>query len=264
MKKIILLAILIFSFGNIYSQKKNDNYWNNKKSCVVLTYDDATDSHLDYVLPVLDSLNIKATFYIPGHSLCLYQRTKEWKTLAKNGHELGNHTLFHPCHGKSLNRKWVNQNHDLDNYSVQQFLDEIRVQNTLLKALDGKNKRTFAYTCGDLEVDGKSIVRYMKDYFVAARGVQRGLNYQHKEDLYNLVIYGVKNDDTLDKLKSQVDKAINEKALLIFLFHGVEKGTPLSTSYTKHKALVEYITSKENEIWIAPMIEVAEFITNSR
>jgi len=257
MKKIFLFTIAIIAFTTVKAQK--NNYWNGKQACVVLTYDDATDSHLDYVLPVLDSLNLKATFYIPGHSKSLYNRMDEWKALAKKGHELGNHTVYHPCHGKSLKRKWVKPDHDLDDYSVGQFLDEIRIQNTLLKALDGKTKRTFAYTCGDLSVDGKSIVPYMKDYFVAARGVQNSLNYQGKVDLYNLTIKGVKRQN-IDELKKQVDKAIEDKALLIFLFHGVEKGVPLSTTSAIHKELLEYIKSKENKIWVAPMIDVAEFV----
>lgn len=259
MKNILFLAILIFSSSQIFAQNAEDNYWYEKQCSVVLTYDDATDSHLDYVLPVLDSLNLKATFYIPGHSQCLYQRMDEWKKLASEGHELGNHTLFHPCHGKSLKREWVNPDHDLDDYTVGQFLDEIRIQNTLLKAIDGKTNRTFAYTCGDLDVAGENVVPLMKEYFVAARGVQSGLNYQGNIDLYNLTILSVRGQ-TIEVLKSRVDDAIRDKALLVFLFHGVEKGAPLSTSYTIHKELVEYIKSKESEIWIAPMIDVANFV----
>lgn len=259
MKKLILLVAIFYSVSPIFSQTTKDNYWNNKNSCVVLTYDDATDSHLDYVLPVLDSLNFKATFYVPGHSQCLYQRMDEWKKLASEGHELGNHTIFHPCHGKSLNRKWVNPDHDLDDYTVGQYLDEIRVQNTLLKGMDGKDERTFAYTCGDLNVAGESVVPFMKEYFLAARGVQGGLNYQGNIDLYNLTILSVSGQE-IEVLKAIVDDAIREKALLVFLFHGVEKGSPLSTSYAIHKELVEYIKSKESEIWISPMVDVANFV----
>ncbi len=259
MKKIILLTTIIYSVSTIIAQTATGNYWNNKQGCIVLTYDDATDSHLDYVLPILDSLNLKATFYIPGHSSSLYQRMDEWKELAKEGHELGNHTIYHPCHGKSLKRDWVKPDHDLDDYSVGQFLDEVRIQNTMLKALDGKTTRTFAYTCGDLNVAGESIVPYMKDYFIAARDVQPGLNYQGKIDWYKLKILSVRGQD-IRVLKEEVDRAIKEKAMLVFLFHGVEKGAPLSTSYVIHKELVAYIKSKENEIWVAPMVEVAEFV----
>jgi len=259
MKKITLLVIFILNIGNIYSQNKNNKYWNNKKACVVLTYDDATDGHLDYALPVLDSLNLKVTFYIPGHSHCLYERMDEWKAVAEEGHELGNHTIHHPCHGKSLGRKWVSPNHDLDDYSVQQFIDEVRIQNTLLRAMDGKTKRTFAYTCGDLTVAGTDISTYMKDYFLAARDVQPGLNYPGKVDLFKLKIFSVHNQNP-KVLEAEVEKAKKEGALLIFLFHGVGEGIPFSATYENHKEFVEYLKKNEKDIWIAPMVEVAKFV----
>ncbi len=259
MKKTTLLVIFILTFGNIYSQNKNNKYWNNKKACVVLTYDDATDGHLDYALPVLDSLNIKVTFYIYGYSHCLYERMDEWKAVAKEGHELGNHTIHHPCHGKSMGRKWVSPDHDLDDYSVQQFIDEVMVQNTLLRAMDGKTERTFAYTCGDLIVAGTDISTYMKDYFLAARDVQPGLNYPGKVDLFKLKIFSVNNQDT-KVLEAEVEKAKKEGALLIFLFHGVGEGIPFSATYENHKEFVEYLKKNEKDIWIAPMVEVAKFV----
>src|SRR5450432_2597841 len=73
--------------------------WNNRKAAVVLTYDDAINQHLDNAIPVLDSLKLKATFYITGYSPSVRDRMNEWKKLAVQGHELGNHTLYHPCVG---------------------------------------------------------------------------------------------------------------------------------------------------------------------
>jgi peptidoglycan/xylan/chitin deacetylase (PgdA/CDA1 family) len=40
--------------------------WHDKSSAVCLTYDDALKTHLSNVVPVLDSLGLNATFYIPG------------------------------------------------------------------------------------------------------------------------------------------------------------------------------------------------------
>jgi sialate O-acetylesterase len=81
--------------------------WNNKTCAVVLTYDDALNVHLDNAAPLLDSLGLKATFYLSGYSGTLNKRTDEWRKLASNGHELGNHTLFHPCSGSLPGRNFV-------------------------------------------------------------------------------------------------------------------------------------------------------------
>src|SRR5688572_33007717 len=89
--------------------------WRGKKCAVVITYDDAIDQHLDHAVPVLDSLGLKATFYVTGFSTSMQKRLNDWKKLATNGHELGNHTLYHPCLGNMPGREWVRGEYDLNN-----------------------------------------------------------------------------------------------------------------------------------------------------
>jgi peptidoglycan/xylan/chitin deacetylase (PgdA/CDA1 family) len=112
---------------------------------VVLTYDDALNVDLDNVVPSLDSLGLKGTFYINGFSEGFRTRMGDWSAVAKNGHELGNHTLFHPCEGTAPGREWVQRDYDLGGYTVKRMADEITVANSLLEAIDGRKQRTFAY-----------------------------------------------------------------------------------------------------------------------
>ena len=117
----IVFAVSVLSVQKIYAQ----GVWQDQKKCAVcLTYDDGIDIDLDNVIPVLDSLGLKATFYVPGNSTSLNKRMDEWRAVAKEGHELGNHTLFHPCFGKSMNRAWVTADNDLDNYTMQRMVNE--------------------------------------------------------------------------------------------------------------------------------------------
>ena len=51
--------------------------------------------------------------------------------------------------------------------------------NKLFHALDGKTKRTFAFTCGDMKIGDSSFIYAMKDDFVAARAV-RAQMHKHK------------------------------------------------------------------------------------
>ncbi|HXO75349.1 MAG TPA: glycosyl hydrolase family 8, partial [Puia sp.] len=87
--------------------------WHNKQCAVVLTYDDAIDIDLDNVLPELDSAGLKATFYLIGSSPVVKKRVKEWQKAAAEGHELGNHSLFHPCDGSKPGRGFVTPATDL-------------------------------------------------------------------------------------------------------------------------------------------------------
>src|SRR6478609_2502181 len=164
----LLTLCLLLSFNIAQAQSKN---WNGKTAAIVLTYDDAIDVHLDNVLPVLDSFKLKATFYIIGSSPVTSKRIKEWRAAADNGHELGNHTLCHPCDGNRPGRGFVTADTDLSKYTVIRAVKEIKLNNTLLNAIDGKTSRTFAYPCGDLKIGEVYFYNEVKSEFSGARGV---------------------------------------------------------------------------------------------
>ncbi|MBN1820095.1 MAG: polysaccharide deacetylase family protein [Prolixibacteraceae bacterium] len=240
--------------GNITGQPAKA--WQSKKCAVVLTYDDGLNVHLDNAIPLLDSLRLKGTFYIPGNSQPFANRIDEWRVAAKNGHELGNHTLFHPCNGNMPGREWVSKDHDLSNYSLNQIVDEIRVCNTLLKAVDGKDKRTFAYTCGDREVEGQLFYDLLKDEFIGARGVYSEMNDPENTDLNNINSFMI-NGESGEELINLVKKAQNSGSLLVFLFHGVGGEHDLNVSLPAHRKLLLYLSENRNNIWTGTMAEAA-------
>lgn len=146
--------------------------WQGKRAAVVFIYDDTLNVHLDKVAPALDAHNFKGTFYLAVGYPNFQARLDAWRALANNGHELGNHTMFHPCEGGMPGREWVSKERDLSTWSVARMVDEITMTNTMLQVLDGKTKRTFAYTCGDTKAGGESFVAPIKQLFVGARGVK--------------------------------------------------------------------------------------------
>ena len=263
-KREILVGILFFTLGMaVQAQDTDGGVWNHKKCAVSLTYDDGLNIDLDKVIPVLDSLNFKGTFYIPGNSPVLDKRMSEWRAAANNGHELGNHTLFHACEGGMAGREWVKPDYDLSKYSVQRIIDEVLLANTLLKAVDGKTKRTFAYACGDNKVDGVYFMDKLKDDFVAARGVKSEMLKISEVDLYNIGCYMV-NGQSGDELISLVKKAMETNTLLVFLFHGVGGGHDINVSEEAHRKLLHFLKQNEKDIWVAPLIEIAEYIKDYR
>ena len=259
----ILAISTVFICADIYSQDSKSDVWNNKKCAVVLTYDDALGVHLDNVLPLLDSLGLKATFYIPGKSETLNSRLTEWRVAANNGHELGNHTLFHPCAGLSKGREWVSSEYDLDNYTYKRLVDELRLNNTLLKAIDGRNDRTFAYPCGDKTIESINYMDSLKNEFIGARGVEKAEVLLNNIDLYNIPAYGVRNN-TGDDLIELVDEALNSGYLRVFLFHGIGGGHNINVSSEEHKKLLVYLKDNEKNIWIAPLIDVVRYVREIR
>ena len=256
LKKATLSALIFLSLSSCFSQAKQP--WNGKKAAVVLTYDDAIDQQLDNAIPVLDSLGLKATFYLTAFSASMQKRLPEWKKLALNGHELGNHTLYHPCNG-GTGREWVKPEYDMTTYSLQRMTDEIRMTNLFLNALDGKTNRTFAFTCGDMKIGDSAFMNGMKNDFVAARAVRNQMHTINEVDLYNTDCYVVANN-SFEEMKAWVDKAIQSHSLLVILFHGIGGGNSLDVSLPAHRQLLSYIKQHEKDIYIAPMLEVAEHI----
>src|SRR5919112_5028363 len=119
-----ILFAMTFSLAAIQSVAQSAKTWNNKKCAVSLTYDDAINVDLDNAIPALDSVGLKASFYLSGYSGAI-NRIDEWRAIAKNGHELGNHTLYHPCTGKKPGREFVTPDYDLGNYTFRRLADEI-------------------------------------------------------------------------------------------------------------------------------------------
>ncbi len=255
MIKNIIITSLTFI---IVAQAAAQLTWNGKKAAVVITYDDAIDEHLNNAIPVLDSLGLKATFYITGFSNSMQKRLNDWKRIAANGHELGNHTLYHPCTG-GAGREWVRPDYDLRNYTIKRILDETRATNLLLQSMDGKTKRTFAFTCGDTKIGDTSFADLLKNDFVAMRGVRPLMHPVGEIQLDNVDCYGV-NGESGDQLVTWAKQAVESNSLLVILFHGVGGGNGLDVSLSAHRQFLQYLKQHEKEIWVAPMIEVAEYV----
>src|SRR5688500_14065764 len=141
MKKFLIPSLIICLLVST-AAAQTAQPWRGKKAAVVITYDDAINEHLDNAIPLLDSLRLNATFYITGFSTSMQTRLSDWKKIAVKGHELGNHTMFHPCTGGTPGREWVKPEQDLSRYSIQRIVDETRATNLLLQSMDGKTKRT--------------------------------------------------------------------------------------------------------------------------
>lgn len=257
MKVLVILLLLVSSAVAAAGD------WKGKKAAVVLTYDDALGVHLDNAMQTLDKHKFKGTFYVTVSSEPFKSRISEWRAMAKKGHELGNHTMFHPCDGSQPGRDWVSKATDLSTWSVQRMVDNIAMTNVLLQAVDGKSERTFAYTCGDKAAGGESFVGQVMKSFPGARGVQGGYEKIDTMDLSDIRSFMVMGDSA-EKLIGRVDEAITQGALVVFLFHGVGGEHGLDVSKEAHDSLIAYLSKKKSDLWVAPMIDVVDYVKAKR
>jgi len=233
--------------------------WNGKSCAVVLTYDDAINVDLDNVLPALDSCHLKGTFYLIASSPVVENRMAEWRKAAAAGHELGNHTLYHPCDGSLPGRSFVTPEGDLSRYTVRRAVNEARTANMILKAIDGKDTRTFAYPCGDIRIGDTLFYDYLRKDFAGARGVTPGLQTIGQVNLDNIDCYAI-NGQSAEYMIGLVRQAMETHTLLVFLFHGVGGGHNINVGLGEHSQLVHFIGQHQGDIWVAPMAEAAKYI----
>jgi len=236
---------------------------NGAKTAICLTYDDALDGQLDIAIPQLDSAGLKGTFFLTGSSSCLYRRLNDWRKAAKNGHELGNHTLFHPCLGirpDGSKFAWVKPEYDLGNYTISQLFNEFRTANTLLKAIDGQEQRTYGYTCSDCLAGGVPFTDSLKSIFTAARDDGPIPESMNGYNIFKAPSWGVQ-DNSSDDLIAYVNKARDKGTIAIFMFHSVGGGY-INTGAEEHRKLLEYISKNRKDFYCATFKEVMDYVKN--
>lgn len=248
-----ILIILLFVSYNASAQFK----WpDGKKAAVVFTYDDGLDGHLDIAVPQLDEFGLKGTFYCTGNSPSLYNRMEDWREIVENGHELGNHTLFHPCDGVKQN--WVKPEYDLNNYTHEQIIAELSAANTLLKAVDGKTERTFGFTCSDFVAGGVDFTGDVKNMFQAARNDGSIPETMEGYNVYKTPSWGV-DSPTAKELIAYVEEAREKGTIAVFMFHSVGGGY-LDVGAEEHHKLLEYISDNDDVYYTGTFIEVMDYI----
>ena len=234
-----------------------DKLWHGKKAAVVLTYDDALEVHLDNVIPAMDSLGLTGSFYLSANFPGSKNRIQDWRSAAARGHELGNHTLFHPCDASKPGRSWVSPQNDLSRYTTDQIVREIEMTNVFLESLDGKKERTFAYTCGDTQTGEGSFVEAIRNQFISMRGVRGEINKLETLDFTNVDCF-VADETNEGQLVRWAEKAKEENGLLVILFHGVGGGHAINVNLQTHNDFLKYLKNHPDDYWVTTLLEASK------
>lgn len=229
------------------------------RAAVSLSYDDALPTHLDNALPALNALGLKATFYLTLSSPIVSQRLPEWRRAAAAGHELGNHTLFHPCSRSSPGRDWVAPHRDLDHISVTQLREEILLANAYLQAIDGQTERTYTAPCTDPLAAGQPYLPVIRADFVGIKSRIGGV----APSLATLDPLDVSTAGPVDAsaaaLIAIVEDAAAKGTLASITFHGIG-GDHLSVSKAAHQALLEHLAAHPERYWVESFVKIAGYV----
>jgi len=231
-----------------------------RKAAVSLAYDDALDSQLDNAIPALDKVGLKGSFYLQLSRDPVRKRLAEWRAAAENGHELGNHTLFHQCSGSLKGHEWVEPQRDLDTTTAAQMKDQVLLANVMLNAIDGQQERTLTVPCGDaIAAAGQNYVELVESEFVAIKLGNGGVT----PSMATLDPYAVTVEAptgvTGEQLIAVVEAAASKGTMANFTFHGIG-GDYLAVSNQAHAELLAYLAKHQDIYWVDTFLNLMKYV----
>ena len=229
------------------------------KAAVSLSYDDALDSQLDHAIPALDRQGLKGTFYLQLSRDPVRLRMEEWRQAARNGHELGNHTLFHQCSGSLPDRDWVEPQRNLDTTTAAQMQDQILLANVMLQALDGRDERTLTIPCGDTRAQDGDYRLRVAPAFVAIKWGNGGVIADMATLDPAAVPVDVPVGVTGAQLIARVEEAAARGTMVNFTFHGIG-GDYLTVSNEAHEQLLAYLAEHRDIYWVDTFVNLMRYV----
>jgi peptidoglycan/xylan/chitin deacetylase (PgdA/CDA1 family) len=238
------------------------NWPEGKRIALSMTFDDARASQVTGGTAVLDQYGAKATFFIvPGSAK---EQLEGWKKAAASGHEIGNHSLVHPCSG---NFAWSRQK-ALEEYTLEKMRTELVQSNREIEKLLGVKPEVFAYPCGQTFVgrgrDTKSYVPLVADIFLLGRGwLDEGPNDPAFCDFAQLT--GMESDGKdFEDILPILENAKEHNLWVVLAGHEMGESGVQTTRLSMLKKLIEYAQNPDNGIWLAPVGTVAKYVQKNR
>ena len=268
--KLVLVLSLTFSFvsgqdydDGQYSDKNGEFSWPEGKSMAIsLTFDDARYSQVDKGIPVLDKYNVKGTFYLSPDAMM--KRADGWKLAVSNGHEVGNHSLVHPCTGNFL---WA-RNKALEDYSLRTMAVELDSASNAIEHILGVQPVSFAYPCGQTyvgkELKTQSYVPLISARFNTGRTwLDEAPNDPDYCDLSQLT--GIELDGkSFEEIKILIDQAKENGSWLVLAGHEMDEGGRQTSLLTTIEAICSYASDPANGIWIDRVDKIADYVREQR
>ena len=235
---------------------------NGAKMAISLSFDDARLSQIDKGIPLLDSYQVKGTFYVSPDRM--KERLEGWKQAVASGHDIGNHTVVHPCTG---NYSWTKEK-ALENYTLAYMQWELDSANRLIEKLLGVTPVSFAYTCGNSFVgrgmQTKSYVPLISAMFETGR---TWMDNAPADPLFCdfAQLPGIELDGkSFADIKERIETARAGGSWLILAGHEMDDGGSQTSLLSTLDSICMYASDPGNEIWIDNIATIGSYLREKR
>jgi peptidoglycan/xylan/chitin deacetylase (PgdA/CDA1 family) len=234
-----------------------------RRAALTLTFDDARSSQLTAGVPLFAERGVKVTFYLSPNNIG--GDAAGWRKAAEAGHEMGNHSMTHPCSG---NFAWARER-ALEDFTLQRMRNEMTSANRAIEATTGVTPTTFAYPCGQTFIGrgakAASYVPLAAELFLAARGwLAETSNDPGFVDLAQVLGYPM-DDVEYAELKGVVDDAVARGQWLVLAGHDIGTAAgPQVTRVSMLRDLLDDVARSERGVWVGTVAEIAAYIRDQR
>jgi len=232
-----------------------------------LTFDDGMDSQLNFAIPEMDRRGLRGTFFLnprgrddPSASDSWRKALERWLPVSRSGHEIGNHTIDHPC---SLNAHLEWSPHNLRNLTLNEIaLNMDQAQARIAAVFPHQIATSFAYPCYESDVghgtNRCSYVPLVAERFVAGRAKGEYANQPGWCDLYHLSSWSMERKSGAEMI-GRVEQVIAQQRWGILAFHGIQEAN-LSVNASDFIELLDHLSHRSEILWIAPVAEIASWL----
>lgn len=257
------LVVLTYLSQQVLAQSPTPFPWpQGKQMALSLSFDDGRDSQPLVGVPLLDEYGVKATFYIVPPRAA--QQLEGWKKTVASGHEIGNHSVNHPCSGNFV---WARPT-ALEDYTLAQMRAELREANQQTQALLGVTPTVFAYPCGATfvgrGVNTQSYVPVVAELFQSGRlWLSEAPNSPDYCDFAQLT--GMESDGKdFDQILPLIEAARQSGQWVVLAGHDIGEGGRQTTRVAMLRQLIRYAQNPANGIWLATVGEVGTYVQGKR
>jgi len=262
----LFLSLFVFAQGYDSGSGTKDSpgmEWpDGKRMALSLTFDDARMSQIDKGIPILDKYKVRATFYVSPD--LMMKRIDGWKRAVETGHDIGNHSLIHPCTGNFL---W-SRHKALEDYTLIKMSNELDSASRFIENTLGVTPTSFGYPCGQTYVgrglQTRSYVPLISSMFLSGR---TWLDEMPNDPAYcdMAQLTGMELDGkTFEEIKGLIEAAKNSGGWLILAGHEMNTGGFQTSLLTTIDSICRYATDPENEIWIDHVHNIGSYVREKR
>lgn len=194
----------------------------------------------------------------------MMERSDKWKKAVLNGHDIGNHSVYHPCSG---NFTW-SRNKALEEYTLQKMMTDLDSASRLIKEMMGVHPVSFAYPCGQTfigrGINVQSYVPLIAFMFESGRGwLNEAPNDPDFCDLSQL--NGTELDGkSFEQVMKLIETAKANGHWLIFAGHEMNEEGFQTSQLKTIEAICKYASDPANSIWIDNVHNIASYIKQKR